>query len=224
MKQITLLILTLSLSLYACKKSDNLESTRNKVIPENISLTVAGIPMNFITKECLEEDSRISSGINMATRADSFGISRSTSIRFSDSLNCMVQKLSIGLDIKDRNDNFPLNKSMLETHLLNIKNKNSEDANFIVTFTEDCNNYQSTQRVFDSQSQLYWHAKNEAFNYDINAFSVTDGSYCGYGINFNLIELEGSFSGTLFTANGSAPELSIDLVCQDFYIAILHEK
>lgn len=201
-----------------------MEGTRNNIIPENINFTVSGATLNFITKECPEEDSRISSGQNLAIRADSFGISRSTSIRFSDSLSCMTPKLSIGLDIKDRNENLPVSKSILETHLINIKNKNLEDAKFVVTYTEDCNIYQSSQRVFDDQSQLYWYSGNDEFDYEIDRFTVTDGSYCGYGVNFNLIELEGSFSGKLFTAEGAAPERSVEVDCQDFYIAILHEK
>jgi len=224
MKKIVLLLLSFTLICIACSKSDDMEPTRNKVIPDNINMTVAGQSLSFVTKECPEEDSRISSGLNLATRTDSFGVSRSTSIRLIDSLNCRTQKLSIGLDIKDKNDNLPVNKETLETHLLKIKNGTSTDAKFIVSYTEECNVYQNIQRIFDNRSQLYLFSENEDFAYDITSFAVTDGAYCGYGINFNLIELEGSFSGTLYTANGTAPELSIDLECQTFYVAILHEK
>jgi len=224
MKKILLLLLSFILFCVGCGKSDDMEPTRNKVIPDNINLTVAGQPFSFVTKECLEDDSRISSGLNLATRADSFGVSRSTSIRLIDSLNCMTQKLSVGLDIKDKNENLPVDKATLEAHLLNIKNNNSSDAKFTVSYTEACNVYQNIQRIFNSQSQLYLYSDNENFAYEITSFAVTDGSYCGYGINFNLIELEGNFSGTLYTANGTAPELSIELECQEFYVAILHEK
>lgn len=229
MKNLILIILFLGMILQSCNKEEEISELEPPInIEEEITnfvrFSVGNDSFNLQSTKCLNDDERFSSLISVANRVDSFGINRKTIICTTDSIGCFKSKsIAIGFDLKDKNENHPSTESTLESHLEALKNKSGENK-LQVQYNDGRYTFQNYERIFNNSSQLYLYSENNQFDYEISNYEILERRSCGHGYRYFLVELEGSFSGTLFTTPNVVNRDSLNINCEKFKILILHDS
>jgi len=225
MKNTYLLIFTiLVIILLSCGKEDPLIlDMPEDDVRDNILIVFENDTIKFQTANCINDNKLVGSLISVAIREDSFGIDRQTIIYTKDTISCDINKLHIGFDITDKIVNYPVTKEIMEKHLDQIQNKTSISSRLEVKFSNDCYTYQNFERIFNDSIQLYNFSRNDNFDYAIEKYAIINGSECGYRPGYFLVELEGRFSGYLYTTPNVLNRDSVFIECQNFKIRILHD-
>ncbi|MEO1262854.1 MAG: hypothetical protein AAFZ15_28865 [Bacteroidota bacterium] len=224
-KHISISIFIISLILIlSCKQEEDpiISGGSGAASQDSINVFFENDTIKFSLVGCPNDHELASSLVSLATRQDSFGISRKTIIRTEDTVVCNANKLQIGFDITDKIENYPVTREIMTRHLDEIQSKTSTSSRLQIKFSDGCYTYQNFERIFNDSIQLYAFSNNDRFDYEIDKYRFIDGVDCDYNGWYFLVELTGSFKGYLYSTPNVVNKDSIFVECPSFKVSVLH--
>ncbi|MDX2278660.1 MAG: hypothetical protein NW218_03695 [Saprospiraceae bacterium] len=224
MKNIGFYFIILTALLISCKDdklpATNIPSGENVQDSDTICIQFGTDSIKFVPIDCPNGNDLTSNFISAYIGKDSFAINRRTTISTGYFTPCDEKQIQIGIEIKDKIENYPVAEQHMRTYLNQIKQKNALASRFQVQFSKSCDTYQNYERIFKNNNPIYQFSKNDQFDYNIESYNIVNA--CEKDPGHFIVELKGNFKGFLYTTPNISKKDSIFVECRNFKVKILH--